>query len=118
MERGAPCEAWGEGIAAGRLAVHRGVALAPEDRLRRAVIERLMCDMRADLAQLARAHGFPETAFATETAALAPMVADGLAEVAGSVVRIPEAGRFFMRTVAAVFDGYLGSGQGRHSRAV
>ena len=118
VQNAVPFHAFDEAIAAGRLAVRRGVALVPEDRLRRAVIERLMCDMKADLAQLARTHGFPEDAFAAETAALAPMVADGLAEVAGSVVRITEAGRFFMRTIAAVFDGYLGTGTGRHSRAV
>lgn len=118
VQNAVPFHAYDEAIAASRLAVHRGVELTPEDRLRRAVIERLMCDMKADLARLARAHGFPEDAFAAERAALAPMAADGLVEIAGPVVRITEAGRLFMRTVAAVFDGYLASGRGRHSRAV
>ncbi|MEK7245308.1 MAG: oxygen-independent coproporphyrinogen III oxidase [Pseudomonadota bacterium] len=118
VQNAVPFHAYDAAIAAGRLAAQRGVALAPKDRLRRAVIERLMCDMKADLALLARAHGFPEDAFAAECAALAPMVADGFVEVAGSVVRIPEAGRFFMRTIAAEFDSYLGTGEGRHSRAV
>jgi oxygen-independent coproporphyrinogen-3 oxidase len=118
VQNAVPFHAYDEAIAAGRLAVHRGVELGPEDRLRRAVIERLMCDMTADLASLARTHGFPEDAFAAEIAALAPMVDDGIAEIAGSVVRVTEAGRLFMRTVAAVFDDYLGRGPGRHSRAV
>ena len=118
VQNAVPFNDYEKTIAAGRFATHRGVALTLEDRMRRAVIERLMCDMKADLPQIALAHGFPEDIFAAECVALAPMVVDGLTEISGPVVRIPEAGRFFMRTIAAVFDGYLKTGQGRHSRAV
>ncbi len=118
VQNAVPFHAYEETVAAGRLAVHRGMALTPEDRLRRAVIERLMCDMTADLSRLARAHGFSDDIFATELAALTPMVDDKLIEISDQVVRIPETARLFMRTVAAVFDAYLDNGRGRHSRAV
>ena len=39
-------------LAAGRLATVRGFALAPDDRLRAALIERLMCDFRVDVAEI------------------------------------------------------------------
>ena len=48
---------WQDAVSNSRLAIARGFALTAEDRLRRAVIERLMCDFRVDLAAVARAHG-------------------------------------------------------------
>lgn len=118
VQNAVPFHEYDGAITAGRLAVHRGIVLTPEDRLRRAVIERVMCDMRADLAALCRSHGFPEDALTPDAEALKPMVDDGLAELTGPVVRVTETGRPFMRTIAAVFDTYLGSGKARHSRAV
>lgn len=118
VQNAVPFHLYDEAIAAGRLATSRGLILAPEDRLRRAAIEKLMCDMVVDLAQLARAHGFPESTFDADLAQLEPMVADGLVAVSGATVRIPEDARLLMRTVAAVFDRYLQTGRGRHSRAV
>jgi oxygen-independent coproporphyrinogen-3 oxidase len=49
---------------------------------------------------------------------LAPLIADGIAELSGSVLRVTEAGQSLSRLVAAAFDAYLHSGSGRHSRAV
>jgi oxygen-independent coproporphyrinogen-3 oxidase len=45
--------------AAGGLATVRGFALAPDDRLRAALIERLMCDFRVDVAEICGRHGEP-----------------------------------------------------------
>ena len=44
----------------GRLATSRGYALEPADRLTADIIERLMCDARADLLALCASHGQPE----------------------------------------------------------
>ena len=118
VQNAVPFHLYDEAIAAGRLATSRGLMLTPEDRLRRAVIEKLMCELTVNLAPLARAHGFAEDTFDADLAQLEPLVADGLVAVAGSTVRIPEDARLMMRTVAAVFDRYLQTGRGRHSRAV
>jgi oxygen-independent coproporphyrinogen-3 oxidase len=118
VQNAVPFHAYDESVAEGRLAVHRGIALAPEDRLRRDVIERLMCDLRADPANLARRHGLAEDTLAAEIESLGPMVDDGLAEIAGGIVRITESGRPFMRVIAAAFDGYFAGQPARHSRPV
>jgi oxygen-independent coproporphyrinogen-3 oxidase len=52
-----PLKDYGEAIADGRLPTARGVALNADDRLRGAVIERLMCDLRVDLGALCEEHG-------------------------------------------------------------
>jgi oxygen-independent coproporphyrinogen-3 oxidase len=112
-----PLATYGRAIKAARLATARGFGLSADDRLRRHVIERLMCGLEVDLAAAAAAHGIDEP-FADELARLATMAANGAVELEGTWVRISERGRPWMRTVAAVFDRYLDSGIARHSRAV
>ncbi|HEY4635060.1 MAG TPA: coproporphyrinogen III oxidase, partial [Rhodospirillales bacterium] len=112
-----PFAAYGRAIKAGRLATVRGLELSADDRLRRDVIERLMCGLEVDLEATAAAHGTVEP-FAAELARLAAMAADGVIELTGTRVRISEVGRPWMRTVAAVFDRYLEAGKARHSLAV
>ncbi|MFG1464912.1 oxygen-independent coproporphyrinogen III oxidase [Xanthobacter sp. DSM 24535] len=115
---------WHRAVARGELPVARGRALSAEDRLRREVIERLMCDLAVDLDAVCARHAIDAGYFAEELSALAPLIADGLAERDGAKVRVPEAARAFTRTVCAVFDAYLAPPQQdapaprRHAAAV
>jgi oxygen-independent coproporphyrinogen-3 oxidase len=109
---------WRDAIAAGRLATARGVALTAEDRLRRTIIERLMCDMEVDLAEIAGVHGRSLGALAPELAALAPLAEKGLVSLTGGTISIPPHARPFVRHVCAVFDQYLEAGATRFSRAL
>lgn len=95
-----------------RLPIARGIALTADDRRRRAIIERLMCEQRVDLSTL------DGDGLAAELDRLDEMAADGLLEHNGSRIVITERGRPFMRAVCAVFDPYLHTGTGRHSSAV
>ena len=114
VQNAVPLRAYGEAVRDGRLAVTRGVRATADDRLRGAVIERLMCDLAVDLTNL----GVEPDAFAAELSALAPMRRDGLVEIDGGRLRVTEPGRPLVRTVCAAFDRYLQTGKARHSRAV
>jgi len=114
VQNAVPLDAYGRAIGAGRLAVVRGLAVGDDDCRRRAVIERLMCDLGVDLAALGR----DEADFADELAGLRDMAADGLVELSGSRIRVTERGRPFVRSICARFDAYLGHGKARHSAAV
>ncbi len=108
-------------IAQGQLAVTRGVALDQEDRLRRAVIERIMCDLAVDLPAMAAAFGAEAGALLEDAAPLCGFAADGLVEWDGARIRVTGRGRPFVRNVAALFDAYLrdaAASQPRHARAV
>ena len=105
-------------IAENRLATVRGIVLDDDDRLRRDIIERLMCDLAVDLAAIARSRGRETGGFASELAALAPMREDGFVEISDERITVSEAGRPFVRAVAANFDRYFQHGQARHSMAV
>jgi len=118
VQNAVPLRAWADAVRHGRPAVDKGVALDDEDRLRRAVIERLMCDLHVDLAAVGGRYGKDAAHFAAELQALKPMVADGLVRIDGNRVEITGMGQPLMRTVCAVFDTYLATGAGRHSRAV
>jgi len=109
--------AYRDAIAAGRPATVRGCALTEEDRLRRDIIERLMCDLRADVAEICAAHDRSADDFAAELSALDDLADDGLVQRAGSKISVPERARPFIRTVCAVFDAYLSGGETRFSRA-
>jgi len=113
-----PIEQYEAAVEAGRLPIARGLRLSNEDRLRRAVIERLMCDLSVDTGAVAALNGAPVDRFGTELAGMADLVADGVVVVEGNRVTVPEIARPLVRVVAARFDTYLGAGAGRHSRAV
>jgi oxygen-independent coproporphyrinogen-3 oxidase len=105
-------------IESGRLATVRGIAMTPEDRLRREVIERLMCDLEVDLADVARRHGRRPDMFASSLPSLLELEKDGIAVRDGWRLRVTDEGRPLVRAVCAAFDAYLEAGTARHSAAV
>ncbi|MBL8770910.1 MAG: oxygen-independent coproporphyrinogen III oxidase [Phenylobacterium sp.] len=109
---------WRAAVQSGRLPVARGVALTAEDRFRAEIIERLMCDLAVDLADVCVRHGRSIEALRGAMAALEPFVQDGLAEIHGAEVRIVGNGRLVVRSVCAAFDAYLVPQAERHSRTL
>jgi oxygen-independent coproporphyrinogen III oxidase len=106
-----------DAIMAGRPATARGCAVTAEDRLRGRIIERLMCDLQVDLANICRAHGASAERFAAELFALDELARDGLVVRSGSEIRVPQEARAFVRSVCAVFDQYAPQQETRYSRA-
>lgn len=109
---------WRDAIAAGRMATARGLVLTEDDRLRHAIIERLMCDLEVDLAEVAAAHRRSLDDLAPELAGLAPLAEQGLVSLIAGTVSIAPHARPFVRHVCAVFDRYLEADASRFSRAV
>jgi oxygen-independent coproporphyrinogen-3 oxidase len=105
-------------IERGSLATVRGLAITEEDAVRAAIIERLMCDMRVDVAAVCRDHLWDPFYLGPAFEEIEPMVRDGLARVEGHRITVTEAGRPFVRLIAAAFDAYLPHTAARHSRAV
>ncbi len=118
LQNTADIHAWRTAIAEGHLASHRGILLDDEDRLRRDVIERIMCDDGIDLAAIAAAHTRPADHFTGELRLLESLAADGLVEAAASPLRLTPLGRRLRRAVAAVFDTYLEPSEQRHASAI
>lgn len=105
-------------VGKGGLAGARGVRRTPEDRLRGAVIEALMCRGEADVGAICRVHGRADDALDEGLAALLPLVADGLVAFDGRRISVPPAALPYSRVVARAFDAYRATPTTRFSRAI
>ncbi len=103
------------------LPVLRGIELTPDDLLRRAVIQALMCHFELSMQSFEIAHliDFREY-FAAELADLEEMQAAGLVKIEGDWISVQPAGRLLVRGIAMVFDRYLRSDRerARYSRVI
>lgn len=106
-------------LAEGRLPVDRGHRLTAEDKRRRTLIMRLMCERRLDYAALGEELGcdIPST-YARELASLDDLEADGVVLREPHALIVTPSGLPLLRVVAARFDAYMAGSKARHSQAV
>lgn len=105
-------------IEGGELATVRGKTLCDEDRVRGAVIERLMCDFGVDLDRMAIDLDCPRRFLRPTESRLSSLRDKGLLDYDGHILKMTHKGRPFVRLAAAAFDAYLEDGAARHSEAV
>src|SRR5690606_2716534 len=82
-----PIGRYQQAVTAGRLATVRGYRLTADDRLRAEIIERLMCDLAADVGAIAARHGVDAAALLDGNVRLRALAEEGVAELEGGVVR-------------------------------
>ena len=101
-------EQYYERLDAGRLPVARGMALAPDDLVRRAVIHALACNFHLSIEgiELGFLIDFRQY-FAAELADLARLEEDGLVTIAPGQIDVTPRGRLLVRSICMVFDRYL-----------
>jgi oxygen-independent coproporphyrinogen-3 oxidase len=105
-------------IASGELPVARGYQLTPDDRLRADIIERLMCDLQVDLAEIGRKHATTADRLFQAAPQLNELAGEHLVRIEGPVITVAENARVLVRTVASAFDAYLPASKTAYSRAV
>jgi len=96
-------------VGTGTVPVHRGLVRSPEDDLRRAAIQDVMCRMHLDLDELGARFGRDDLRehFAREWRALEPLAAEGFCTLEPGRLEVLPQGRLFLRHLAMVFDAYL-----------
>ncbi len=93
---------------AGRLPLSTGYRLTNDDRIRRRVIMRLMCDFRIDFEALSAELNISfKTYFQREIATLSDLEAEGLLTSTDRGIEITDPGRLLIRNVAMRFDAHL-----------
>lgn len=105
-------------LESGKLPVARGVALSDEDRLRRRIIEKLMCDLRVDLNAVAAEFGRKPDSLRNSLDNLRSLECDGAVAIKDGVVSVPDQWRPAVRLICAAFDTYWNSKADRHALAV
>jgi oxygen-independent coproporphyrinogen-3 oxidase len=106
---------------ANALPCFRGWKLGADDRLRRDVIQALMCQFTVDFGAIESAHDISfDDYFGPELQALEALATDGLVEIAPERISVTSRGRLLVRTVAMIFDRYLRAQQvpARYSRVI
>ena len=87
--------------------ISKGYVLNEDDKVRRCVIMRLMCDMSIDFATLSALTGVDFTRyFADELNSLSDLEADGLIKTSEHGLVVTELGRLLIRNIAMRFDAY------------
>ncbi|OOG85072.1 oxygen-independent coproporphyrinogen III oxidase [Pseudomonas sp. A25(2017)] len=95
-------------LADGQLATSRGLICNADDRLRRAVIQQLICHFHLPFAEIEQTFNIDFRGyFAPQWPQLQAMAADGLIELDNTHIRVLPAGRLLVRSVCMVFDAYL-----------
>ena len=105
-------------LAEDKLPVARGFALSEADRVRRDVIQQLMCNMRADLGEIATQHRQNPEIFADAMDRLAPLSRNGVVTIEDGKVAVPQEWACAVRLAASAFDQYLPVGSAIHSASI
>lgn len=109
-------DAYVAAIAEGRLPVEKGLEPDADDRLRRQIIMRLICQFELRYAD------FPvdfRTTFADELGRLDAMAGDGLLSLDATGIRVTPRGRLLIRNICMTFDRHLApAAAARFSRAI
>ena len=100
--------AWEKAVGERGIATMRGYKLSEDDRLRRAVISRLLCHTVVIKEEIGREFGIDfDRYFAEELTRLEASREDGLVLLEPGEIRTTWLGRIFIRNLAMVFDPYL-----------
>ena len=102
-----------------RLPVFRGVKLDEDDKLRREVINQLICHFELSKADINKQFAINfDDYFATELDELKDMASDGLLELGEKITVLP-AGKLLIRNICMVFDKYTRQlNQARFSKVI
>lgn len=84
-------------VSSGLLAAERGICRTDQDRMRGQVIERLLCNGKAEIGALLEQDVLQR---------LHPFTERGLATLECGRLRMPDYGRPYARVIASLFDGY------------
>jgi oxygen-independent coproporphyrinogen-3 oxidase len=97
-----------EALEAGRLPVERGYLLDEDDKIRRHVILRLMCNFAIDTAEVESRFGIRfADYFAVELEELKIPQESGFVRMTPGRIEVTERGRLFIRNIGMIFDRYL-----------
>ncbi len=99
---------WQSVVAEGTLPIWRGVSLTTEDRLRRSIIESIMCHGEVQFHEFEANYAIDfHDHFALELGSLQHLEKDGLIEMGDDEFKATPEGRLLLRAVAMTFDEYL-----------
>jgi oxygen-independent coproporphyrinogen III oxidase len=97
-----------EAINNNRLPTMRGISVTEEDKLRRSVINRILCHCKVVKREVECDFNIRfDDHFAIEVKELEKLAKDNLVQIGEDEITVAPLGRIFLRNIAMVFDAYL-----------
>ncbi len=115
LQNAVPIHRYSDTVQQGELPIARGVCMTDEDRLRSAIIERIMCDFSVDLSALCESQGAAISDIADSLVRLERMASDGILTLEAKKLSIQPLGIPFTRQIAACFDTYYRNNNRKYS---
>jgi oxygen-independent coproporphyrinogen-3 oxidase len=99
--------------------VKRGIALSDDDRLRREVIQALICNAHMDMKRIEARYEIDfRQYFASELERFGGMQEDGLVSIDDRSIDVTARGRLLIRNICKVFDRYRGHQEEKFSKMI
>lgn len=98
------------------LPVKKGLELSKEDRIRKAIIDEIMCYLEVNLEKVCRSFNLKKDYFINELKNLEKLEKDNLIEIKKNKITINPSFPQASRIVASFFDSYLEKDNKKHSR--
>lgn len=109
-------ESYKKDILSKKLPVIKGIEIAEDDKIRKKIIDELMCYMEVDLIKICESYNLDYDHFSDEIAALENLRKDGLVRTKSNKIRINLAAPQISRIICSLFDRFFESGQQKHSK--
>ncbi len=100
-------EEYKKAVLSKKLPVVKGIKITEDDRMRKKIIDELMCYMEVDLKAICLEFNLAQNHFEKEFAALEQLKNDGLVRVKNNVIKINLAAPQIARVVSAIFDKFF-----------
>ncbi|MBT4988982.1 MAG: coproporphyrinogen III oxidase, partial [Rickettsiales bacterium] len=102
-------------IEKGEFPIIKGILLSEDDKIRKLIIDEIMCYMRVDLNKILINTPYSLDDFIPQLERLKPLAEDGLITINGSEIIINPNARQITRIVSSLFDAYFKGGVNKHS---
>jgi len=102
-----------------QLPLMRGISLSDDDKLRRSIITRLICDFELNIVEIEQDYGIQfKEYFADAYPQLEEFAEDGLLQYNWKSIVVLPAGRLLIRNICMVFDKYSQQAKQRFSKVI
>ncbi|ODN66258.1 oxygen-independent coproporphyrinogen III oxidase [Methylophaga muralis] len=102
-----------------QLPLMRGISLTEDDKLRRQIITRLICDFELNIGEIEQEYGIPfKEYFADAYPQLEQFAEDGLLQYNWKEIVVLPAGRLLIRNICMAFDKYSQQAKQRFSKVI
>jgi len=118
MQNNHDLSSYREAIDEGKLPIAKFIELTEDDKIRRDIIEKLLCYYEVNLNDIEKMYGLEQGSFSTELSMLQNFQADGIIEINDRVIKVQPECKILVRIIASYFDDYLNRVKFTHSSAV